>query len=760
MSKVKDIIVELKKEKINTWFDLGLYIDRFRSSRKIPQARFVGSLPEFIEHIDTRGMAFLSYDYRIDGVSMEIEKYALCLRKIFPNATIHYIGGSFSFMEQLLFDNTKKYIDSDFRGFSQWKFYELFFFEKLERGSEKYNWLIKEFWAETLTIVEKLGDYIEKEEIKHLFTVNICSNPGNISLTLATILLAEKLGISVINNNHDFYWAEGKNEFERSKNSKNIKNKGLRDHFFCNYHIGEIFSIIEMLYPWESRSWINININKTQSQEIIQKKGHNPANVGEINTALDIDKFAPITKREEVNSINFIKSILGSHDGNLKIKTYNNIKNLLNADPKNPPLVKPFIMGYKNYNDFDFSYNNIIFLQPTRIIRRKKIEANFGMIKNLLEDGAYLERLKQNPILTITLMVTGPIADGHFSYFQQLLKEFYKLLESIEDKKRSCIFLAFLFSAFESNQKHHTISRKIGMAELYNMSSLVVLPSETEGRGLPILEACSCGIPVLCRRYKPEKVFVEVIGENLPESDRLEVLDFKEEKIPKELVKKTYNAIFSPKHQSTYITHNRMVIEKRYSLAKLKKDLEVIFFRLYLQLNTNENYLELAKKNLNTYKEMTNIANPDLEYLIDRKNKDYLPGYGRLRFMLYLKSLIDPSYFRVEEQQIRGMIMGFATRLLNYLQERLALSNENKIELPMVHEFYNIIDSIFYYHEGDTNIQHDHSFSYRRRNKLNYPYMDFTFQEMTGLVNYIYFRFLTTLNNPKKNNYKLLPIFL
>ena len=40
-------------------------------------------------------------------------------------------------------------------------------------------------------------------------------------------------------------------------------------------------------------------------------------------------------------------------------------------------------------------------------------------------------------------------------------------------------------------------------------------------------------------------------------------------------------------------------------------------------------------------------------------NREYLPGHGRMGFMLMLKSLIDPSYFRVEEQRQRGMAFAF-----------------------------------------------------------------------------------------------------
>ena len=109
-----------------------------------------------------------------------------------------------------------------------------------------------------------------------IYLINVCSNPGNVSLALATVLISEYLEIPVINNNHDFYWEGGNRAIEIKK--KGLK-KGPRDFFFHNAHVGEFFSIIETIYPWENRSWMNVNINKIQQNHLININGHNPANV-------------------------------------------------------------------------------------------------------------------------------------------------------------------------------------------------------------------------------------------------------------------------------------------------------------------------------------------------------------------------------------------------------------------------------------------------------------------------------------------------
>ncbi|KAF5434191.1 hypothetical protein C5S36_05525, partial [Candidatus Methanophagaceae archaeon] len=73
---------------------------------------------------------------------------------------------------------------------------------------------------------------------------------------MAIVFISEYLGIPVINNNHDFYWEGGHSEIDIQL--KGVK-PGPRDHFFKNYHLGEVFSIIEMIYQWESRTWLSVN---------------------------------------------------------------------------------------------------------------------------------------------------------------------------------------------------------------------------------------------------------------------------------------------------------------------------------------------------------------------------------------------------------------------------------------------------------------------------------------------------------------------
>ena len=88
---------ELNSFRINSWDDISSVLTGFDKNKQIS-----GSEKTDLNYLKTieSGIAFITFDYGIDGVSIEIEKYALCLEKLFKekNGTdipLHFIGGDF-----------------------------------------------------------------------------------------------------------------------------------------------------------------------------------------------------------------------------------------------------------------------------------------------------------------------------------------------------------------------------------------------------------------------------------------------------------------------------------------------------------------------------------------------------------------------------------------------------------------------------------------------------------------------------------------
>ncbi len=725
-NSARETIKLLKKEEISTWFDLGLFLDRLKEKNPVPVSEFRGDIDEYFNHLQGRGVGILTYAYSVDGVTNEILKYIESMKYWLNDLSIHLIAGEFKpDSYKVIRKEWKKYAIGEARAFDKWKHYKDFFFTRMERGSPDYNRLILEFWAETLVIAEKLAKYIERNRIALLYIVNVASNPGNVSLTLATVLVTEIMGLPVINNCHDYYWEGGSRPVDIEK--KKAK-KGPRDFFFTNAHLGEVFSIIEMLFPWESRTWLTLNINKRQSRHIILSNGHNPVNVMEVGTAVNPQPYQNVSKRDKLNTFFQFEQVLSRYEDSLVAYSVNDVIMRGLVSEKNP---RPILIGHNKTRVVeDFLTENIVFLQPTRIIVRKRIETGFRLIHKMFESDLFRKKFVETGDLKITLIVTGPIADGHFDYFRKLVKRFQFLLDSLEEEFRSRVYLAFLFSELDKEEFKKKFRDPVGIPQLYNIASLVLLPSETEGRGLPIIEAAAAGKPIFCRRYYPEHVYSEVIGEHLPESERLRVIEYDGKTIGKHQVQAIIKRVFFPHLFTDEIEHNKRVVKKRYSQETLNKNMFDVLKVIYYQQQSNCISLEQVRKAFREYKKTFDYDDANLKMVLDTRNREYLPGFSRLAFMIYLKSLIDPSAFRVEEQNMRGMVFSFAREICE----------KNPAELPLEKKilFFNAVDNIFRYRKGELKIRHDHSFAYRHRNKNYYPYRDYTFQEITGLVNYLY----------------------
>ena len=156
------MLASLREENIATWFDLGLLLDRLREDPPVPACQVPADLPDFERDI-AAGVGFLTFDFGIDGVSMEIAKYAEALRLFLGNPKIHYIAGHFEEFADHVIDPTDTWHTIEtMQGFNDWPSYRDFFSRKLERGGPLYNELIGRLWSEVLDICERLGAIVEK----------------------------------------------------------------------------------------------------------------------------------------------------------------------------------------------------------------------------------------------------------------------------------------------------------------------------------------------------------------------------------------------------------------------------------------------------------------------------------------------------------------------------------------------------------------------------------------------------------------------
>ncbi len=74
---------------------MGLFLDRIKENREVPKFKFTENYKEFKEFLCNSNMAFLTFQYAIDGVSIEVKKYTKIFKDQYNISNIHYIAGKF-----------------------------------------------------------------------------------------------------------------------------------------------------------------------------------------------------------------------------------------------------------------------------------------------------------------------------------------------------------------------------------------------------------------------------------------------------------------------------------------------------------------------------------------------------------------------------------------------------------------------------------------------------------------------------------------
>jgi len=112
---------------------------------------------------------------------------------------------------------------------------------------------------------------------------------------------------------------------------------------------------------------------------------------------------------------------------------------------------------------------------------------------------------------------------------------------------------------------------RLNIEDIYRLATAILFPSETEGRGLPIVESSAAGIPIICSRYFPEEVFAGVVGEGLPEEKQIKYTLFPEDGFPESFLEEVTALLLNPQSNQSRIEHNKNATRQRYSTEVIFK---------------------------------------------------------------------------------------------------------------------------------------------------------------------------------------------
>jgi len=167
--------------------------------------------------------------------------------------------------------------------------------------------------------------------------------------------------------------------------------------------------------------------------------------------------------------------------------------------------------------DFDFKDDDIIFLQPTRIVARKGIEHSIDLVRRLDNDK-------------IKLVITHSSSDEGLDYYNWI----------IDYAKREGIDVYYINNKLHKPNKYRKNWERIyTLWDVYPHADFVTYPSSFEGFGNAFLEAILFKKPILVNRYSIYIKDIEPKGFNtISMNDYL--TDKNVEKVKKVLEDKNY----------------------------------------------------------------------------------------------------------------------------------------------------------------------------------------------------------------------------
>ena len=517
------------------------------------------------------GVGFVTFDYGIDGVSIEISKYADCLESLLSDedcpVPVHFIGGDFyAQADSVIRPQWRRFKINGVNGWSKWDdgtWFARLFYEVMPPNNDGSREMAREIWAQAVRIAGDLGVYVAAHNIGLLIPVNINSNPGNPAYALGMVLAGELLGAYVINSNHDYYWEGGKptSEYEPGEDL------GVRDHFFKNIDNRAFFSMFKQLYPWNGRRWLQVNINELQTKHLIEIDGFASDRVHELSTTISDEFLAEYTAEEVRSARRRMACILADGaDRPHSVAVDEHLANLgtwMGAQ-------RPLVVGAEAGLSFDPEADSLVYLlQPTRIISRKRIERDLHLIGALLQTPVFREKFDAEE-RSLVLHITGPTPIEHQADLQVVMEAYREVVERTgETGKR--VFIAFSVGTEEHPAFGDRGYARLHIEDIYRMATAVVFPSETEGRGLPIIESGACGVPIICSRYEPEAVFAGVVGKHLPADEQINYIPFPEREFTPEFLADLAALLLDGIGREENCRHNRHAVGARYGREMLMR---------------------------------------------------------------------------------------------------------------------------------------------------------------------------------------------
>ncbi len=217
-------------------------------------------------------------------------------------------------------------------------------------------------------------------------------------------------------------------------------------------------------------------------------------------------------------------------------------------DFQNPPAVDEE-SGKKFRKFIGLKPDDIVFLQPTRIIKRKGIEHAINLVKEFKEFNS-------------KLVISHEAGDEGFEYAEWLKEH---ALEHGVDLRLVNIRVA---DPWNNNSKLHRYS----LWDIYPHADFVTYPSLNEGFGNAFLETIYFKKPIMINRYAIFVRDIEPLGFDIVSMDGF---------LTKKTVQNVKEILKSPERKEKMVNHNYEIASRHYSYSVLQKRLDFIMINFF-----------------------------------------------------------------------------------------------------------------------------------------------------------------------------------
>ena len=219
------------------------------------------------------------------------------------------------------------------------------------------------------------------------------------------------------------------------------------------------------------------------------------------------------------------------------------IPNVFDFD--NPPESDPDPYALDFRSEIGLTKDDIMILQPTRVVPRKGIEHAIKLV-SMLEDPRY------------KLVISHDAGDEGMEYQ-------HRLMDLAAEEKVDIRFVSMRIG--EVRQFDRSGKKIYTLWDIYPHADLVSYPSLYEGFGNALLEAIYFRLPIILNRYSIYIQDIEPKGFRLMEMDGF---------VTSRLVKQVRRAVEDPEYRKEMVDHNYKIARRFYSYTVLRRHLRTL----------------------------------------------------------------------------------------------------------------------------------------------------------------------------------------